>query len=408
MSFFAQDSLHIRTAAAVLAIGWATAAPAFGQSNDEDAASAKFRLGPLAVKPSVALTNLGIDTNVFNESDDPRRDVTASVEPRVETWLRLGRARLSSRSHGEFVYFQQYEGERSLNSDHQARLELLFNRIKPFAEASFLSSRQRPGYEIDARAQRQETGAKAGARIRLAGETWLELTAHRSRVSFDPEAEFLGTNLREVLNRDVDRASAGIRYPLTPLTTIVLLADTQRDRFALSPIRDSKSLRIIPGIEFDSRALISGRAYVGYHRFDALGTGVPGYRGVYASVDLAYAMLGSTKFSARAERDVNYSFEILQPYYLLTGVSGSVSQVIVRPWDLKMTWGRQQLDYRYGTLDNTAGRVDHVQRYGAGLGYRISPDTRVGVDLDYYRRESAAAGRQYDSLRAGTSVTYGF
>ena len=211
------------------------------------------------------------------------------------------------------VHFQQYEGERSLNSDDQARLELLFNRIKPFVEASFLSSRQRPGYEIDARAQRQETGARAGGRIRLAGETWLELTVHRSRVSFDPEAEFLGTSLREVLNRDVDRASAGIRYPLTPLTTIVLLADTQRDRFALSPTRDSKSLRILPGIEFDSRALISGRAYVGYHRFDAPGTGVPGYRGVYASVDLAYAMLGSTKFSARAERDVNYSFEILQP-----------------------------------------------------------------------------------------------
>ena len=102
MSFFAQKSLHIRTAAAVLAIGWATVAPAFAQSDNEDAASAKFRLGPLAVKPSVALTNLGIDTNVFNDSDDPKPDVTASVEPRVETWLRLGRARLSSRSHGEF------------------------------------------------------------------------------------------------------------------------------------------------------------------------------------------------------------------------------------------------------------------------------------------------------------------
>ena len=128
MSFFAQASLHIRTAAAVLAIGWATAASAFAQSNNEDAATAKFRLGPLAVKPSIALTNLGIDRNVFNERDDPKQDVTASLEPRVETWLRLGPARLSSRSHADFVYFQQYEGERSLNSDHQARLELRFNR----------------------------------------------------------------------------------------------------------------------------------------------------------------------------------------------------------------------------------------------------------------------------------------
>jgi len=33
---------------------------------------------------------------------------------------------------------------------------------------------------------------------------------------------------------------------------------------------------------------------------------------------------------------------------------------------------------------------------------------RVGVDLDYYRRESEHEGRQYETLRAGTSVTYGF
>lgn len=409
--FFTQPPVTCRLRAIVAAIGLATfAPPALAQSTSHGPpSSARVRLGPLAVKPTVALTNVGIDTNVFNETDDPKQDVTATIEPQIETWLRLGPARLTSRSRSGLVYYQQYRGERAVNSDHEARLEFLFNRIRPFVDASFLNSRQRPSYEIDARARREETGVTLGGRIRLLGDTWLDVAAHRSRVNFDADATYFGTQLRDVLNRDVERLSATLRYPLTPFTSIVMLADTQRDRFELSPIRDAKSLRVVPGIEFDSRALVSGRAFLGYHQFDALDAGIPSYRGLNASVDLSYTLLGSTRFEARAERDVNYSMERAQPYYVLTGWNGSVSQMIVQPWDLRATWGRQQLDYRdVGALDNQTGRVDRIRRYGLGLGYRLSSDMRLGLDLDYYRRESAYEGRQYETLRAGTSVTYGF
>jgi hypothetical protein len=388
----------------------ALVAPAFAQSmSSEPPASARVRVGPLAVKPSVALTNLGIDSNVFNEAQNPKRDVTATIEPQIETWLRLGAGRLSTRSRGGVVYFQQYDGERSVNADHQARLEFLFNRVRPFVEASFLDSRLRPGYEIDTRARREETAVTAGGRIRLIGDTWLDITAHRSRVEFDADATFFGTHVRDVLNREVERVTARLRYPLTPYTTIVMRADTQRDRFELSPVRDSKSLRILPGIEFDSRAAISGSAFVGYHRFDALGADVPSYRGLNASVDLTYIFRRSTRFSIRTGRDVEYSMERVQPYFVVTDVSGSITQALFRPWDVQTTWGRQQLAYvNVGSPADGPGRIDRVQTYGAGIGYRISSDTRVGVDVSYYRRASDYEGRQYETLRAGTSVTYGF
>jgi Putative beta-barrel porin 2 len=388
----------------------ALVAPAFAQStNSEPPANARVRVGPLAVKPSVALTNVGIDSNVFNEAQNPKRDVTATIEPQIETWLRLGAGRLHTRSRSGIVYFQQYHGERSVNADHQARLEFLFNRVRPFVEASFLDSRLRPGYEIDTRARREETAVTAGGRIRLIGATWLDIAAHRSRVAFDADATFFGTHVRDVLNRDVDRVTASVRYPLTPYTTIVMRADTQRDRFELSPVRDAKSLRILPGVEFDSRAAISGRAFVGYHRFDAFSADVPSYRGLNASVDLTYIVHRSTKFSVRAERDVEYSMERVQPYFLATDVSGSITQALFRPWDVQVTWGRQQLDYvDAGSPTNEPGRIDRVRTYGAGIGYRISSDTRVGVDVSYYRRASDHEGRQYETLRAGTSVTYGF
>ena len=400
---------RVCASAAAIAIAL-LARPALAQyANNEPPSSARLRVGPLVIKPSVALTDFGIDTNVFNETHDPKRDVTATIEPQIETWLRAGPARLNTRSRSGLVYYQQYQGERSLDSDHEAKLEFLFGRMRPFVDASFLNSRQRPGYEIDTRAQRQEAGMTAGGRLRLAGDTWLDVAAHRSRVNFDADATFFGTQLREVLNRDVERASATLRYPVTPYTTIVMLADMQRDRFELSPDRNSESLRVLPGVEFDARALVSGRAYAGYRRFDPLDRDMPSYRGVNASIDLVYTLLRSTKFAVRAERDVNYSMERTQPYYVLTGVNGSLSQAIVRPWDLRAAWGRQQLDYRdAGALGSRSGRVDRVRSYGLGLGYRLSGDMRVGFDVNYYRRESDNEGRQYETLQAGTSVTYGF
>ncbi len=46
--------------------------------------------------------------------------------------------------------------------------------------------------------------------------------------------------------------------------------------------------------------------------------------------------------------------------------------------------------------------------YGGGIGYRVGTDVRIGFNVDYYTRQSDRETRQYEGLRAGTSVTYGF
>ena len=58
-----------------------------------DTDSARVRIGPLFVKPTVALTNLGVDTNVFNDaaSESPQSDFTFSLTPQAELYLHMGR-----------------------------------------------------------------------------------------------------------------------------------------------------------------------------------------------------------------------------------------------------------------------------------------------------------------------------
>ena len=69
----------------------------------------------------------------------------------MQVWLRLGRARLSGRSAFDFVYFQEFPNERSMDSDQEARLDLPLARVAPYVSARWVRARQRFGFEIDER-----------------------------------------------------------------------------------------------------------------------------------------------------------------------------------------------------------------------------------------------------------------
>ncbi len=59
----------------------------------EPEAVGRFRLGFIRFTPSIVLTNLGVDTNVFNELVDPKDDFTVTSGPRRSSgaaWGRVG------------------------------------------------------------------------------------------------------------------------------------------------------------------------------------------------------------------------------------------------------------------------------------------------------------------------------
>ena len=73
----------------------------------------RFHLGFIRFTPSIALTNLGVDTNVFNELEDPKDDFTVTFGPKAEFWSRLGpRGRLYGSVGIDYQYFQEYDSQR--------------------------------------------------------------------------------------------------------------------------------------------------------------------------------------------------------------------------------------------------------------------------------------------------------
>lgn len=390
-----------------LAFGCVSAAAAAQQETDPSEA-ARFRLGPLHFTPSIALTNVGVDNNVFNDADNPRQDTVGALGPTVDLWLKAGPSRLSGKVSGQYLYFSKYGNQRAFNTTDEGKWTVPLAHLTPFLEAKYANTRDRPGYEIDSRARRRDDSLGVGTDIVFSSKTSLTLVAKRARFTFDRDETFLGQALATSLNRTSDEADLKLRYKLTPLTTFALNFDGERDRFTLEPLRNADSVRAMAGFEMKPFALISGSALVGVRRFTTIDRDLPDYQGLVAAVDAVYTV-AATRIAVKANRDVAYSYEVTEPYYALTDLGVTLTQRIARSWDVVLRGGRQTLAYRsLLSLAREDDRIDHGLLGGAGIGYRVGQTLRIGFDANYYqRRSSSLAQHDYDGIRAGASFTYG-
>jgi hypothetical protein len=388
----------------------AAAIPAGAQPPSDQWASGKWRFGPLAVTPSIQLKNLGWDSNVFNEPKDPKSDFTTTVAAPIDWWFRFGRGRLHGVNTLEGVFFARYADQRGLNQRHELTMLVPLNRIRPYVGVSWLSTNDRPGYEIDARVRHTEAGVNGGALVRVSSRTDLDVSARQTRYRYQDE-DFAGAPYSLTLDRRTSNYGAQVRYRVSSLTTLTLLADGVRERFTGSPERDNNGFRILSGVELDPYALIKGRAQIGYRKLNTIAAGMPDFSGLVASGELAYALRGATRFAIGVARDVLFSYSTTEPFYIQTGLTLSVTRQVSGPWDVQARAGWYSLDYQHAAgaaSVPSASRADRYRSYGGGVGYRVGKDVRVGFNIDAFHRESAVAGRAYDGMRGGLAATYVF
>ena len=379
-----------------------------GSGASDPVASAPVHFGPLGLTPSVALTNLGVDTNVFNSVTDPQRDFTLTLVPQTKAWMHMGQGLLSGNFNVGLVYFRKFASQRGIDTADHIQLYLPFNRLQPYVSEDYVNAHQRPNYEIDARTRYMTNSTTVGLNLAMFSRTTFGVYGRQDHVSYNQNTSFFGFNLAQALDRTDTVFGAAVSHELTPFTTVVLKGEGEQDRFKYSPDRNADSTSASIGVQLNPAALISGSAFIGYRKFDALGAGVPSFRGLTASAGVSYVLLGRTQFSVNVLRDVQYSFDVTTPYYVITGVSGSVDQELFGPLSLIVDGGNQHLAYR--ELAGTGGipnRVDTVQTYGGGVGYRLGHTMQISFIVNQYLRNSPLYVRQFNGLQYGVSVTYG-
>jgi hypothetical protein len=367
-----------------------------------------LRLGPVALQPRIALTNLGVDTNVFHSAAAPTRDVTGTLVPSLDTSLRVGRSITTAKTTAELVYFRRAGNQRSMTFSQEGRFDLPLARLTPYVTGGRVNSHQRPNLEIDQRLEQRRDSVGGGVLLRVSSRTTLMVGRDQHRLRYGTDA---GASFGALLDRRVTLTTATMSVALTPLTTMVIRAESQRDRFEQSSVRDADSQSVLGGFDLEPFALISGTARVGYRRVNALSPLMPDFSGLVANVNVAYVMRETLLLSLTSARNIEYSIESDEPYYVSTGATLTARQAIGR-WDVLARVGRSALSYRALRLPDTTAeaqsRRDRHVSYGIGAGVRVGSALRVGVDVGHERRVSPVANRRYDGMKAGGTLTYGY
>lgn len=368
---------------------------------------ASIRLGILSIDPRFGVRDVGIDTNVFAEADNPQRDTTATVVTGGDAWVRTGRGRLMFMADAEMVYFAKFSAERALNSRTRAGYEFRFNRLRPFASIATLDAKERPNDEISARVRRNATELRAGFDLRILSKGTARVEWSRERTLFDEAAKFSGRSLRQELSLTTERARLEWQQQLTVLTTFVARAAYERDQFEFAEMRDGENYRVDAGFELGQRALIRGNVFVGYQEFRAKTPGViPEYSGLTANVNVAYSAPTRTRLAAVIDRGLHHSFDPRTPHYRQQGWQTTITQRLAGGWEVQATGGRAS--QAFSSVVTAAARTDYLDRVGGGIGYVLDNHTRVSLDVTSINRITSLPGQAFSGISGGLSVTYGY
>ncbi|HMB80495.1 MAG TPA: outer membrane beta-barrel protein [Vicinamibacterales bacterium] len=389
------------------------AAPALAQGDGgPDPASVKVRLGPLLMNPAINISNIGVDNNVFNVAPDkgPVKDYTATITPTTDFWIHLGPTWVQASMNEQINWYVHYASERTANNEYKLGWNVPGSVTHFKVSWDYISARERPGFEIDARVARKQVTYDGSFDYRALSKTFIGVTASRESTRFADDAEFEGVNLNTSLSRVTTTGGLNLHHEFTPLTSLSIGGSRSRDHFEFSPDRDSTSTGASASLSFSPGGLFKGGLTVGYTNFRPDAPDLPGFSGVTGSVDLTYVLMGSTRFAITGTRAVNYSYDANQPYYVLTGFDLAIAQQLVGPFDVAVHGGRQILAYRdrVGVDIAVADRSDNVDAYGIGLGYHMGKNLRLAFNVDKVYRDSKVADRNYDNFKFGTALTAGF
>lgn len=400
--------------AVFVAIALLRGAPAWAQETPggPDPANVRVRIGPLMMNPTISLTNLGIDHNVFNDPPEklPKEDFTVTVTPMVDMWLRLGATWLSGSLNESFNWFQKYSSERTANNLYKIGWTVPGAHVSLKVEGTHINAHERPGFEIDTRAGRKETTFNGALDFHALSQSYIGVTASRQQTRFEEGATYDATDLRDALNRVDTSYGVNLRHTLTPLTSVSVNVMRSDSNFEFSPERDTSSIGVNALVTFEPAALIRGSAAIGFSDFIPADPALPGYRGMVGHVDLVYVLLGSTRFALSGGRGVQYSYDEAQPYYIQSRIGGSIAQQIFGPVDVQVRGDISYLSYRdrAGVTIEVPDRTDRVTTVGIGVGFHMGQDLRLAFNVDQNNRDTRKFEHQYEKFLIGTSITYGF
>jgi hypothetical protein len=379
-------------------------ATCLAQSQEQD--NSMLKVGPLSFQPSLVISNIGRDPNVFNSATNPQSDFTATFSPKISVVFKVRRLKTTFTQVTDFVYFKEFSSERAVNPSYAVRADYDLGILSPFGSATIANAKSRINNEIDQRAQHDSTDYAVGTGLKLFTRTHVTFTARQNTLSFADDETFRGESLADALNSTTRGLDGAIGVDLTSLTSFSVVFTREQQRFDQAPDRNSDTFRVMPTFTFSPLGLLNGTAAFGYRKFTPKDPAVPSFSGFVVQIGAGITVYEKHRLTTTIIRDLTYSYDATAVYYIQNSINGTWAYSIGRGFDVQLGATRNLMHYHETA---TTGPADDIYtNYNAAFGYRITPRLHVSVNGTFTRRTSQISpDRAYDSNRVYGTVNWG-
>ena len=392
-----------------------------------------LRWGPLRVRPSFQIRNVGYDDNILLRATPRISDYRATLSAGAEGVVLLGNAAfLTFDQRFDYTAYLETSEQNFLNTNTRARMTVPFGGFGFFGEFEITDAQERPVDREDIRPQRRTDRFNVGAIATLGWRTEIELAVGRQDWRFsDTDGTSLDPNdpnavpfVTENLNRDVDTARLSATYRLKGRAQLTLRYEREDVEFEFpgriigvgDVRRDAVETRILPGIRFGDGGALTGHVELGRSEIEAESPELPDFSGLAADAELLYRPGRRTSFRLVYLRRPGYEISSNNRLLLNETIALRSVRYLNRVFGVELGTSETTIELFpsiSGDFAGTDGRVDTLLRYDVGLRLRMSENS-IGRRIEYafrvgrYRRESTDPNFDNSQSTFGIDAIVGF
>lgn len=391
----------------------------FWQEEEEARSDKALRFGPLRLFPVIQISELGYDSNVYYSENRVVSDFVATPSPSLKAYMLFGSTVIMSFTENpEYNFFVKESQLRAFTNSYSAALRLRLPGGFVLSGSYDDSSHIRRAYdELEGRIKDKGRGLKLNA----FWETWrgTSLGVAYSETDYT-YAGLGGDDTEEGYNLTLDRTEktgyAEFDYRIFTQSYLFLRAGVSKYEFdyAVSAWRDSKAYKAVAGLRLPLTGRARGSLTIGWKKFmpDSPDRKVFSSLVGDGSVDFRIGRFG---LNAGYVRDIYFSYLDQAFYYVENRVKGGLSFYLTEflRIDYNKSYSRMSYPepvslYDDGVLVTVDSRLDRVGSDQVGLVVRVSGSFGLGVNMNFYRRDSNAPGYNINRNFLGAYLTYDF
>jgi hypothetical protein len=378
----------------------------------------RLRAGPFRLYPRVLIDQIGYDTNIFRQNEDPVSDFTFTISPELQTFVLYKESFIVAFViNPEYVYYFDQNDLRGWNLSYSSWIKWrMLHSFVISGEYENFTRRTRPSSEFSERVNQTQEIYSGSFFYEGSNNAALGIYAAQNRIEYESIGEPLSDVYYSLLNRDEKTFSLEMYYPIFIDSNLFLRLEYNKYEFEQSESRqkDSESYQISSGISFPLLGKIRGTLSLGYKRFNPREKEFKGYSGVIGDTGLEYR-ISRFNFRASYSRNIPFSLRRESIYFLQDRIGGGISYYLNRfirvDYNISYSEGTYPEAIEIRLEDGTLQEIERRDIYrfqNAGIVFRLRQNLGLGFNINYTDRQSNISQANFKGTFWGIFLTSTF